>query len=80
MALVEADSDRILGFTAFGVGAGEILAAVQIAMIAGLPYPVARCGPNSPNTSRRPHTSVLIRGVSAQHCRDKTSPDLRRMS
>ena len=37
-ALVEADSDRILGFTAFGVGAGEILAAVQIAMIAGLPY------------------------------------------
>ncbi len=36
-ALVEADSDRILGFTAFGVGAGEILAAVQIAMIAGLP-------------------------------------------
>src|ERR1700740_1996165 len=37
-ALVEADSDRILGFTAFGVGGGEILAAVQIAMIAGLPY------------------------------------------
>jgi pyruvate/2-oxoglutarate dehydrogenase complex dihydrolipoamide dehydrogenase (E3) component len=37
-ALVEADSDGILGFTAFGVGAGEILAAVQIAMIAGLPY------------------------------------------
>src|SRR6267143_1712357 len=28
-ALVETDSDRILGFTAFGVGAGEILAAVQ---------------------------------------------------
>jgi pyruvate/2-oxoglutarate dehydrogenase complex dihydrolipoamide dehydrogenase (E3) component len=41
-ALVEADSDRILGFTAFGVGAGEILAAVQIAMIAGLPYTTLR--------------------------------------
>jgi len=41
-ALVEADSDRILGFTAFGVGAGEILAAVQIAMIAGLPYTAVR--------------------------------------
>ena len=40
--LVEADSDRILGFTAFGVGAGEILAAVQIAMIAGLPYTALR--------------------------------------
>jgi pyruvate/2-oxoglutarate dehydrogenase complex dihydrolipoamide dehydrogenase (E3) component len=41
-ALVGADSDRILGFTAFGVGAGEILAAVQIAMIAGLPYTALR--------------------------------------
>src|SRR6266850_2239436 len=41
-ALVEADSDRILGFTAFGVGAGEVLAAVQIAMIGGLPYTALR--------------------------------------
>src|SRR5712672_778614 len=41
-ALVEADSDRILGFTAFGVGAGEILGAVQVAMIAGLPYSALR--------------------------------------
>jgi pyruvate/2-oxoglutarate dehydrogenase complex dihydrolipoamide dehydrogenase (E3) component len=41
-ALVEADGDRILGFTAFGVGAGEILAAVQIAMIVGLPYTALR--------------------------------------
>jgi pyruvate/2-oxoglutarate dehydrogenase complex dihydrolipoamide dehydrogenase (E3) component len=41
-ALVEADDDRIFGFTAFGVGAGEILAAVQIAMIAGLPYTALR--------------------------------------
>jgi pyruvate/2-oxoglutarate dehydrogenase complex dihydrolipoamide dehydrogenase (E3) component len=37
-ALVEADSDSILGFTAFGVGAAEIMSAVQVAMIAGLPY------------------------------------------
>jgi pyruvate/2-oxoglutarate dehydrogenase complex dihydrolipoamide dehydrogenase (E3) component len=41
-ALVEADSNRILGFTAFGVGAGEILACVQIAMIGGLPYTALR--------------------------------------
>jgi pyruvate/2-oxoglutarate dehydrogenase complex dihydrolipoamide dehydrogenase (E3) component len=41
-ALVNADSDRILGFTAFGVGAGEILATVQIAMIGGLPYTALR--------------------------------------
>ncbi len=41
-AVVEADGDRILGFTAFAVGAGEIMAAVQIAMIAGLPYTALR--------------------------------------
>lgn len=37
-ALVEPNGGGILGFTAFGVGAGEIMAAVQIAMRAGLPY------------------------------------------
>lgn len=37
-ALVEHGSDRILGFTALSVGAAEIMSAIQIAMIAGLPY------------------------------------------
>ena len=41
-ALVELNGDRILGFTVFGVGAGEIMAAVQVAMIAGLPYTALR--------------------------------------
>jgi pyruvate/2-oxoglutarate dehydrogenase complex dihydrolipoamide dehydrogenase (E3) component len=41
-ALVQIDADRILGFTGFGVGAGEILSSVQIAMTAGLPYTVLR--------------------------------------
>lgn len=41
-ALVEAEGDRILGFTAFGVGAGEVMASVQVVMIAGLPYTVLR--------------------------------------
>src|SRR6201987_2973195 len=41
-ALVEADGDRILGFTGVGVGAGEILSSVQIAMVAGLPYTALR--------------------------------------
>ena len=41
-ALVEVDGDRVLGFTAFGVGAGEIMAAVQMSMIAGLPYTALR--------------------------------------
>jgi pyruvate/2-oxoglutarate dehydrogenase complex dihydrolipoamide dehydrogenase (E3) component len=37
-ALVEIDGDRILGFTAFGVDGGEIMSAVQIAMLAELPF------------------------------------------
>ena len=41
-ALIDTESDRILGFTAFGVGAGEIMASVQIAMIAQLPYTALR--------------------------------------
>ena len=41
-ALVEADGDRILGFVALGVGAGEVLSSVQIAMNAGLPYTALR--------------------------------------
>jgi pyruvate/2-oxoglutarate dehydrogenase complex dihydrolipoamide dehydrogenase (E3) component len=36
--LVELDSDTILGFAAFGVGAGEIMACVQIAMLGGMRY------------------------------------------
>jgi pyruvate/2-oxoglutarate dehydrogenase complex dihydrolipoamide dehydrogenase (E3) component len=41
-ALVESDGERVLGFTAVGVGAGETLATVQIAMIAGSPYTALR--------------------------------------
>jgi len=39
--LVGAD-DRILGFTMIGSEAGEVMAAVQTAMLAGLPYPRMR--------------------------------------
>jgi pyruvate/2-oxoglutarate dehydrogenase complex dihydrolipoamide dehydrogenase (E3) component len=41
-ALIDAESDRILGFTVIGVEAGEIMGAVQITMIAGLPYTALR--------------------------------------
>jgi pyruvate/2-oxoglutarate dehydrogenase complex dihydrolipoamide dehydrogenase (E3) component len=40
-ALVGQD-DRILGFTVFGVDGGEIMSAVQIAMIGALPYTALR--------------------------------------
>ena len=42
MKALVSDDDRILGFTVFGVGGGEIMSAVQIAMIAGLPYTAIR--------------------------------------
>jgi pyruvate/2-oxoglutarate dehydrogenase complex dihydrolipoamide dehydrogenase (E3) component len=40
--LVERDSDLILGFSAFGVGAGEIMGCVQIAILGGMPYTTLR--------------------------------------
>ncbi len=40
--LVERESDKIVGFAAFGVGAGEIMGCVQIAMLGNLPYTALR--------------------------------------
>jgi pyruvate/2-oxoglutarate dehydrogenase complex dihydrolipoamide dehydrogenase (E3) component len=40
--LIETESDHILGFTMFGAGAGDVMAAVQMAMLAGLPYTAVR--------------------------------------
>lgn len=40
--LIDADSDRILGFAALGPEAGELMANVQVAMLAGQPYTLLR--------------------------------------
>jgi pyruvate/2-oxoglutarate dehydrogenase complex dihydrolipoamide dehydrogenase (E3) component len=40
--LVSAVDDRILGFTMIGSEAGEVMAAMQTAMLAGLPYQTLR--------------------------------------
>ncbi len=40
--LIEKASDRILGFTMFGAGAGDVMATVQMTMLAGLPYTALR--------------------------------------
>lgn len=37
-----AEDDRILGFTAFGVDAGEIMGVVQMAMLGNMPYTAVR--------------------------------------
>jgi pyruvate/2-oxoglutarate dehydrogenase complex dihydrolipoamide dehydrogenase (E3) component len=42
MKALVAEDDRIAGFTVFGVDGGEIMSAVQVAMIAGLPYTALR--------------------------------------
>ncbi len=41
-ALIDTQSDRILGFTSFGPEAGEVLGAIQVAMLAGQPYTMLR--------------------------------------
>ncbi len=40
--LIGKDSDQILGFTAFGIEASELMAAVQTAMVGRLPFTVLR--------------------------------------
>ena len=40
--VIAADDDKILGFTMIGTEAGEVMAAVQTAMLAGLPYMALR--------------------------------------
>jgi pyruvate/2-oxoglutarate dehydrogenase complex dihydrolipoamide dehydrogenase (E3) component len=73
-ALVDAHDDRILGFTMIGPEAGEVMAVVQTAILAGLPYTGLRdaiithptmaegLGPlfaNVPPPSVQPRTGVL---------------------
>jgi pyruvate/2-oxoglutarate dehydrogenase complex dihydrolipoamide dehydrogenase (E3) component len=41
-ALIEEDGERILGFTMVGPEAGEVMAVVQVAMLAGFPYTALR--------------------------------------
>lgn len=41
-SLIEKDGDRILGFTMIGPEAGEVMAVVQMVMLAGLPYTALR--------------------------------------
>ncbi len=41
-ALIAKESDQILGFTMFGVEAGEVISVVQMAMLGEMPYTVMR--------------------------------------
>jgi pyruvate/2-oxoglutarate dehydrogenase complex dihydrolipoamide dehydrogenase (E3) component len=41
-ALIDTKSDRVLGFTAFGADAGEVIAVMQLAIANGIPYTAIR--------------------------------------
>ena len=68
--MVGEDDDRILGFTMLGSEAGEVMAAVQMAMLAKTPYPIVRdaviahltfaegLGPLLSNVAPRPVTNA----------------------
>jgi pyruvate/2-oxoglutarate dehydrogenase complex dihydrolipoamide dehydrogenase (E3) component len=57
--LIAADSDEILGFTAFGAEASELMAAVQVAMISRLPYPALRAAIFTHPTAAEGLTALL---------------------
>jgi pyruvate/2-oxoglutarate dehydrogenase complex dihydrolipoamide dehydrogenase (E3) component len=58
--LVAADSDEILGFTAFGSEATEFMTAVQVAMLGRLPYTVLRSAIFTHPTAAEGLTFLLI--------------------
>ena len=64
--LIDVQSDRILGFTVFGMEASEMMAAVHTAMLGGLPYTVLR--------ERNFHSSDRRRRLRpvARHCSRKS--------
>jgi pyruvate/2-oxoglutarate dehydrogenase complex dihydrolipoamide dehydrogenase (E3) component len=58
--LVAADSDEILGFTAFGSEATEFMTAVQVAMLGRLPCTVLRSAIFTHPTAAEGLTFLLI--------------------
>jgi pyruvate/2-oxoglutarate dehydrogenase complex dihydrolipoamide dehydrogenase (E3) component len=44
-AIVDADSDQILGAAVFGIQGGELVSAIQVAMLGKVPYTVLRDAP-----------------------------------
>ena len=58
--LIGATDDRIVGFTMIGAEAGEVMAAIQTAMLADLPYTklrdavIAHLSPGKSSTPSRP--------------------------
>jgi hypothetical protein len=62
-ALIEEKGNRILGFTAFGAEAGEVMVVVQVAMLAGLPYTALRNAVLTQDDGRGARRPVLGRAA-----------------
>jgi pyruvate/2-oxoglutarate dehydrogenase complex dihydrolipoamide dehydrogenase (E3) component len=75
-ALVEANGDRILGFTAFAVDGGEIMASVQTAMMAGSPYTALRDAIWAHPTLVEGLSPLFLSPPSLSASGDAQSPDL----
>jgi pyruvate/2-oxoglutarate dehydrogenase complex dihydrolipoamide dehydrogenase (E3) component len=75
--LVAGDSDEILGFTAFGAEASELMAAVQTAMIGGIAYygtsPCDLCPPDNGRRAHLPAERHSGRGSGGLRCRGVAS-------
>ena len=79
-AILEIERDRILGFTAFSAGAGEVMSAVQIAMIAELPYTALRDAVLTHPTLVEGLVPLFSSAASAHKVvKTRRAPDLRRM-
>jgi pyruvate/2-oxoglutarate dehydrogenase complex dihydrolipoamide dehydrogenase (E3) component len=59
--LIAAETDHILGLTAFGTEGSELLAVVQTAMLGGLPYTTLRDAMFTHPTTAEGPTVVLVR-------------------
>ena len=74
-ALVGENDDRILGFTMIGATAGEVMAPVRTAMMAGLPYSrLANAALAHPYNGRRSQHALLKHTASvrsADHARKR---------
>lgn len=60
-AIVDADSDRILGCSFLGIAAGEMMSLVQVAMMGGLPYTALRDATFSHPTLAEAMNNLFVR-------------------
>jgi pyruvate/2-oxoglutarate dehydrogenase complex dihydrolipoamide dehydrogenase (E3) component len=74
-APVEVNSDRILGFAALAVDGGEVMASVQTAMMAGLPYTALRDGIWAHPTLAEGLIPLFSSAPSVSTSADSQSPD-----